>query len=266
MTRRLLCFAVSAATLAAGWIAARPATAQTQAILSEVYGRGVHAYYAGRYDEAYSLLSSAIAGGSKDPRAYYFRGIVSNSRGSVYEAEADWMQGAQLEARSGDAISIGRSLSRFQGSQRLKLEGIRQQAKLEAMTTAKARSDQRRSELGLAVPGTAPAASKPAAPLATPAPAAPAATDPFADDVGMAAGKPRVESDDALKGLDGNPFKDDPAPAAAGAAAPAMDDGPSADPFANPSTDDPFANPAGGADPFSGGGGSDDPFADPFGG
>ncbi|MEO1618392.1 MAG: hypothetical protein AAFV88_21245 [Planctomycetota bacterium] len=276
MTRRLFRFMFAAAIFASGMVFTRQADAQSEAILAEVYGRGVHAYYAGRYDEAYSLLSSAIGGGTKDPRAYYFRGIVSNARGSVYEAEADWAQGAQLEAQAGDAIAIGRSLSRFQGSARLKLEGIRQQARLTAMTTAKSRSDQRLRELGVApgasaVPGAAaPANSAPPA-VATPAPAPPAMADPFADGTGMAAGQPSVQSDNALDGLDGNPFKDDPVAGGDANAAATMDAAPAGDngPFGTPAgNDDPFGSPAGGNDPFggsSGGAGADDPFADdPF--
>ncbi|MEM0924958.1 MAG: hypothetical protein AAGJ83_02880, partial [Planctomycetota bacterium] len=252
MTRRLLCFTVSAFTLAAGVFCARTSDAQTQAILAEVYGRGVHAYNSGRYDEAETLLTTAIDGGTKDPRAYYFRGIVSMRLGLETEAESDWKQGAEIEAQSGDPVSIGRALARFQGSPRLKLEGIRQTARLKAMMTAQSRSNQRRSQLGLTPSNAASAAMpKAAPPVATPAPAAPAATDPFADDAGMAQGQPRVESDNALKGLDDNPFKDDPV-AGAAAAAPAASDAPAGnDPFANPGAKDPFAQPAGGNDPFA---------------
>ena len=260
--------------LAAVVVTETSATAQT-AILGEVYGRGVHAFYAGQLQEANTYLSSAINAGIKDPRAYYFRGIVSSMRGSQYEAEADWRQGAELEAASGSNPAIGRSLSRFQGSARLKLEQIRQTARLQRLTTAATRSNVRRSELGMsAAPAmqAAPAMMKPAAPAEVtidPPPTPPAADNPFADDgTNMAAGEPMIEADDALEGSMDNPFADD------GGAA--MGDAPAAgDPFGG-AADAPAADPFGGAggdapaaDPFGGGGGDamDDPFggSDPFG-
>ena len=70
----------------------------------------------------------------------------------------------------------------------------------------------------------------------------------------MAGGQPTVESNNALEGLDGNPFQDDQ-PVAGGDAA--MDDAGDANPFGGP------AAPADAGDPF---GGSDDAPADPFGG
>ncbi len=75
------------------------AQAQGQsAMLAEFYGQGVHAYYAGRTIEAYDLLSMSIDNGSKDPRAFYFRGIVAEATGRSDEADADWQKGAELEA------------------------------------------------------------------------------------------------------------------------------------------------------------------------
>lgn len=254
-------------------------SAQNQTLLAEVYGRGVHAYYAGQMTDAYSYLSSAIDGGTKDPRAYYFRGIVLHKQGRTYEAEADWNQGATMEAAAGGAASVGRSLSRFQGSGRLKLETIRQNARLQAMLSQSARSDIRRAEIGLAPAApsvTAPAVGGGFAPSSpAPAPAAPAAaieSNPFGDDSGpaLSAGQPKVQSDNAMDGLDDNPFADDPVgggemaegDAAGGgdlfgdsAAAPDGDD----DPFGN------SASPAGDdSDPF-GSTGADDVFGDaPF--
>lgn len=257
--------------LACTFCQSQTVSAQNQTILAEMYGRGVHAMYSGQLNDAYNFLSSAINGGSKDPRAYYFRGIVLHKQGRSYEAEADWNQGAMMEARTGGASSVGRSLSRFQGSGRLKLETIRQQARFQSMADSVIRSDIRSRELGVS-PG-APAITPPAAPSATrPAPempSAPVADNPFADDAGpgaMASGEPKLESDNAMEGLDGNPFADDPAAPGAAAA-----DSPASDPFGSGgASDDPFGTaspsaPSSDADPFGTSPAGDDPFGDPFG-
>ncbi len=280
MKRRSFHFAPLVAILIAASLSTSPADAQNPAVLAEVYGRGVHAYYAGRYNDSYELLSSAIDSGTRDPRAYYFRGILAHQQGRPDEARADWTAGAELEAKNGGAAFVGRSLSRFQGSPRLELEAIRQQARLDASKQAASRSDARMRQLGVAPSANpAAAAANPAAPStggnATPPPSPPAAAqpaDPFADDgPAMAAGEPNVESPNALEGLDDNPFKDDPVPGGGDAAdAGAMPAG-GGNPFdgaAPAAGNDPFGAPAGGGnDPFGAPpAGGDDPFGgDPFG-
>lgn len=275
MTRRSYLFAPLAAfAIAAALFGTHQASAQNEFVLAEVYGRGVHAYYAGQHAEAFNLFTQAIEGGTRDPRAYYFRGIVSHDQGRPVEAEEDWKLGAEMEARSVGGAPVGASLSRFQGSARLKLEEIRQKARLEAALTAAARSDARMNELGVQ-PSRNPAAPAPpvAATTPPPAPSAPAADDPFADDgPALAGGQPKVEKNNALEGADGNPFADDAplggAPAADGGAMPAAGD--NSNPFGEPAAPaggDPFGGDAG-ADPFGtpAAGGGDDPFGgDPFG-
>ena len=239
------------AALAWGLIPIGSAPAQ-DAVLAEIYGRGVHAYFAGRYSDATQYLSAAIANGIQDPRAYYFRGIVARSEGRTYDAEADWRRGAELEASGRMSPAIGRSLSRFQGAGRIELERIRQRARLDALANARARSEQRYGELGVNPPGTTPPAAAPTAPAPaiTPPPIPPDTENPFADD--LAEGQPNVAADDALEGAMDDPFGDEAAPAA-----PA------------PAGQDPFGGDAGGADPFGGDAGGADPFggggADPFG-
>jgi hypothetical protein len=247
------------------------------AILAQMYGKGVHAYYAGNSTAAREYLSMAINGGSNDPRAYYFRGLVAYAQGNTYEAESDWQQGARLEAQGKSNPFIGRSLIRFQGTGRLKLEEIRQKARLEYATIQAARSNQRIQEINNSairnrvinppvtppppsvIPSDAvpPAASRPA----TGAPAAPPeATDPFADN--LAEGEASVTKEDALEGAMEDPFADEPATAADGEA-PAAED--NADPFADADGDDggdlfeggDDAAPSDGADPFG-----EDPFAE----
>ena len=65
MNRRLSYLAVAALTLTGTF--AHEASAQSQAVLAQLYGRGVHAYYAGQYNDAYNYLSSAIGAGTQDP-------------------------------------------------------------------------------------------------------------------------------------------------------------------------------------------------------
>jgi hypothetical protein len=275
----LTVFVFAATTL--GLSATESATAQNS-VLTELYGRGVHAYYAGNTTDAFRYLSMAIDQEIQDPRAYYFRGIVAQASGRPYEAESDWKTGAEMEANGRISGDIGRSLARFQGSARIKLEEIRQEARLMALANALSRSKQRYGEIEAAQGSvsSAPPDPKPAPPAAVPppaaaAPAAPKAAandNPFSDD--MAEGQASVVADDALEGAMDNPFADDGA-AGGGGAAPAADSNPfggggdaGADPFGG-------GAPAGGADPFGGGGaGGADPFggggdaggADPFGG
>ncbi len=251
------------AAFAWGLIPIGSASAQ-DAVLAEMYGRGVHAYYAGRFSDATQFLTAAIDNGIQDPRAYYFRGIVANSQGRSFDAESDWQLGAELEASGRTNPSIGRSLSRFQGTGRIKLEEIRQRARLDALANARARSEQRYGELGVNPPGTTPPAAAPAAPAPaiTPPPIPPDTENPFADD--LAEGQPNVAAEDALEGAMEDPFGGEAAPSAPAPAGP--------DPFGGDAGGaDPFGGDAGGADPFGGDAGGADPFgtdaggADPFG-
>jgi hypothetical protein len=221
-------------------------------VLAEFYGRGVHAYYSGDLITAYDYLTKAIEGGIKDPRAYYFRGLTSVASGREYEAEADYKAGADIEAKGTFGPSVGTSLARIQGSHRLAIEKVRQQARLDYQSTAAARSKARYEDLE-AAGGAAPRASA-AAPARTPAPpvAPPAAVadTPFADEP---AGEPKVDSADALEGADAtDPFADDASPAAAPGAPAADAPAAGGDPFGAPAEE---PAPAAGDDPFGG-----DPF------
>ncbi len=100
-------------------------------LLAELYGQGVHAYFAGNYRQAHELLTTAIDAGSMDPRAYYFRGLVYNKLGRPDEAVQDQKKGADLEASATSRIyPVGESLQRVQGKDRLELEQYRQVARL----------------------------------------------------------------------------------------------------------------------------------------
>lgn len=241
-------------------IATDSASAQN-AVLADMYGRGVHAYYNGNTTAAAEYLTMAIDNGIQDPRAFYFRGIVAMSTGNSYQAKADWQQGAELEARGQIIGSIGRSLARFQGSDRLQLEEIRQQAKLQYLAQSTARSKQRYGEISAAEDRVLQSVPAPTVPPAAVAPPAPPEADenPF----GAGSGDAKVESDDALADAMNDPFADDGAPAAGAPAGEAPVD----DPFGGSGgAEDPFGG-GGAEDPFGGGGATDDPFGgaeDPF--
>ena len=253
--------------LALAVVVAFERTAEAQnAILAQLYGQGVHAYYSGDSLKAYDLLSKSIDGGIKDPRAYYFRGLTAVSSGRENEAEADYRAGAELEAKGTFGPAVGQALSRIQGSHRMAIESMRQQAQLEFQATASARSKARYQDIDSAggnvlrerpVPG--PPIAQPGRRPAPPA-APPSANNPFAKD--NATGEPKVESKDVLADAMKDPFADDAAPAMGGEA-PAADNDPfnggaPAEPATDPFGGAPAGAPAAGSDPF--GGDASDPF------
>ena len=79
------------------------------AMLDELYGRGVHAFFCGNQIEAYNAFNAAVMNGSRDPRTYYYRGLVLNRFGRPDEAQADFYRGAELEMIGGEPYSVGRS-------------------------------------------------------------------------------------------------------------------------------------------------------------
>ena len=60
------------------------------AVLSELYGQGVHNYFASRYHEAEDSFSAAVKQGTQDPRCYYFRGLTFIRLGRAEEAKKDF--------------------------------------------------------------------------------------------------------------------------------------------------------------------------------
>jgi hypothetical protein len=174
------------------------------AVLNELYGRGVHQYFAGNYAQASSELTAAISAGSKDPRAYYFRALTAQRLGRQQNASADFQMGASLESADiNQFYPVGKSLERVQGSARVALERYRAVARAEAHQRQERRDavryeQRKRAEAEvLRAPGPAPAAMPPAA---EPSPAAgePAAVDdPFAEKEEMA-----EPSDDAADAKD----------------------------------------------------------------
>ncbi len=70
-----------------------------EAVLLQLYDKGVHEYFSGDYAQAFNQLTAAIASGSRDPRVYYFRGLAYLKLGRTGEAEMDFRKGADLESR-----------------------------------------------------------------------------------------------------------------------------------------------------------------------
>ena len=159
-------------------------------LLDELYGRGVHAYYAHDYQDAFMALSEAVASGSKDPRVYYFRALSESKLGRPDEATDDFKKGAELEVSSSGVYSVGRSLERVQGPDRLELEKHRRYARLtvrnQAEAIAKKRYEQRKADETAVLRGAPaaanPAATKPAAVKPAPAAAGADGTDPFSEE------------------------------------------------------------------------------------
>ena len=101
-------------------------------IVAELYGSGVHHYFAGDYAQAAADLSAAIDGGTKDPRAFYFRSLAEMKLGQKAAAEADMQKGAALESADiNQYYPVGKSLERVQGSTRTVIERHRSLARAE---------------------------------------------------------------------------------------------------------------------------------------
>ena len=122
-----LLFAVASLVL----LCTMPLAAQ-DAVLGQLYGNGVHAYFSRDYVKAHELFTQAIDGHTQDPRAYYFRGLDLLKLGRPHEAESDFKQGAKLESSVDPTrvYNVARALERIQGSDRAKLESFRLEARM----------------------------------------------------------------------------------------------------------------------------------------
>lgn len=152
--RRWLIGGFMAACLAARGTSASATPTIDSLPLAAAYGSGVHSYFAGDYQRAYDELSQAIEGGTKDPRAWYYRGLVALKLGRTDEAEADFSAGASHEAGGTGAWPVARSLERVQGCDRLKLERHRTRARVAQVQEDRRRSDVRYLEVERTSPET----------------------------------------------------------------------------------------------------------------
>jgi hypothetical protein len=242
-------------------VPAAPAPAQTLENLSlaRTYGAGVHAYFSGDFDRSYDELTAAVEAGSEDPRTRYFRGLAALRLGRLDEAEADFSEGADLEARALGGWPVSRSLERVQGHDRLRLERHRVRARVAALQRDRAAEQRRYSGIedaqpevlrrrGPAVlPGPTGGAANPfveerpapAATLPEPAPTPEPAPEPPAE----ATPQPAAEAEPAAGGTELDPVMESPEepPVAAEPAAPVSPEVP-AEPAAPAAEEDPFGD------------------------
>lgn len=102
--------------------------------IERLYGQGVHAFHSGLLDESLAAFDQAVSLGARDPRIFYYRGVVQDARGFKDAASADFQTGSELEFQSqGRFYSVGRALERVQGTVRLQIETARQSARLSAI-------------------------------------------------------------------------------------------------------------------------------------
>src|SRR5262245_13178545 len=82
-------------------------------ILATMYGSGVHAYFSSQWSQAHDLFTSAIEGGTRDPRPYYFRALTFIKSGRPELADADFAEGAKREAEDiSGFFNVSRALER----------------------------------------------------------------------------------------------------------------------------------------------------------
>ena len=207
------------------------------AVLGQEYGSGVHAFFTGDNITAHERLTTAIKGGSKDPRAFYFRGLVYMKLGRGPEAVMDFRHGAELESKDFNQFyNVGKALERVQGEARIKLERYRVKARMAALEEAerirKARYEAIRREEARVLREQALAAPK--EPI-KPAPTAPAEEDnpftvpeeenPFAVPEKKPAAQPdKKPVDKPLDEGEDDPFADGPKEKPAEEEKPAPDD------------------------------------------
>jgi hypothetical protein len=154
------------------------ATAQTRAI-DDAVGRGISAYFQGQHVAVEQFMTAAINAGSRDPQTLYFRGLARWQLGQREEAQADFAQGAQLEAVSpGMYRTSARSLERVQGSARTALQQARQAARVSS-TSQREKERLARFDLQSGQGASGEKVATPSAVAATATPETPA-DDPFA--------------------------------------------------------------------------------------
>lgn len=149
------------------------------AMLEELYGRGVHAFFAGNIRGSFDALNATINSGSRDPRAFYYRGIVLNRLGRPDEAAADFRKGAELEMLGGEPYPVAKSLERIQGPERVNLEAHRRATRLAIHNSQAAQDRVRYEEVKRAEAEVLRGGGRPL-PAAPTAPPRPDSSDPFA--------------------------------------------------------------------------------------
>ncbi|PQO26523.1 hypothetical protein, partial [Blastopirellula marina] len=229
MTRNVVSASAVAALL---WFGTPCVVSAQEPIVVELYGQGVHQFNRGEMSEAFQTLSTAIDQGSKDPRAYYYRGLALWNMGRPEQAELDFQEGAKLELSADRSYNVGKALERVQGPARLKLEDYRQKIRVQQFIARKEWERQRYESLKAAEEEVLRGAAKASASLPI-EPKASDPTDPFGGGEAIDPGTP-TEPEMTAPDTD-NPF------GAPMTDAPEAGENPLGAPM--PLTDDPFAAP-----------------------
>jgi len=99
-----------------------------------IYGKGVHAFFDRNYEEAITILSEAEKLNSADPRPYYFLGLACLRQQKTERADHYFEKAAELEygGRAARDYAVAESLRRIQGDERLQIEKIRAEERINA--------------------------------------------------------------------------------------------------------------------------------------
>ena len=116
----VLSFAFLASSVFSISIAAEPSPADQLAV-------AVEAWRVGDLIGAQELLTQVIEAGTRDPRAYYYRGLLSEQLGT--DSEQDLLAAAKLEAETTSTRLVNRALENVQGPTRAKIERYRAEAR-----------------------------------------------------------------------------------------------------------------------------------------
>ena len=109
-------FALSLVLVLPSSFAAEPSPADQMAA-------AVESWRIGDLATAQVQLTQMIDAGTRDPRAYYFRGLISEQLGA--DADLDLKAGAKLEAETTATRLVNRALEYVQGPTRAKIEKYR---------------------------------------------------------------------------------------------------------------------------------------------
>ncbi len=101
-------------------IAAEPSPADQLAV-------AVESWRVGDLNGAQGLLTQIIEAGTQDPRAYYYRALVSEQLGA--DSEKDLRAAARLEAETTSSRLVNRALENVQSATRAKIEKYRAEAR-----------------------------------------------------------------------------------------------------------------------------------------
>ncbi len=87
----------------------------------------VESWHVGDLNGAQGLLTQIIEAGTRDPRAYYYRALLSEQLGT--DSEQDLRAAAKLEAETTSSRLVNRALENVQGATRAKIEKYRAEAR-----------------------------------------------------------------------------------------------------------------------------------------